>query len=257
MTHFPNEHYLEQTDGKEEKRITDSSFTILSGDLTVEESAASPLAGERIGIRDGPKEKHYLYECESKPVSDRILIRFFEYVTQVGLDQGRYTDAGTLHISIPQSAILSLRSTKNTPNTLEIVIETEQGELGTTVPVVKLSDYTIDEIFAKKLYFYIPFLLFQYENHFSEIEGNPEKRKRFLEEIRRVYQRLDALIPENECTFGLVDLYTSKTLRAMTHTVVEGLAAKYPKIREGVNQVVGGNIMISPPKLHEWMRLAR
>ena len=29
----------------------------------------------------------------------------------------------------------------------------------------------------------------------------------------------------------------------MTHTVVDGLAAKYPKIRNGVNHVVGGNII--------------
>ena len=43
----------------------------------------------------------------------------------------------------------------------------------------------------------------------------------------------------------LLDLYTSKLLREMTHTVVDGLAEKYPKIRKGVNTVVGGNILVT------------
>ena len=39
----PNEHFLNQQDGKEEKRVTDSAFTIL-----------------------GETEDRYLFECQSK-----------------------------------------------------------------------------------------------------------------------------------------------------------------------------------------------
>lgn len=53
----PNEHFLDQQDGNAEKRITDSSFTII-----------------------GEKEKQYLYECQSTADSS-MLVRIFEYAT--------------------------------------------------------------------------------------------------------------------------------------------------------------------------------
>ncbi len=51
----PNEHFLNQQDGDEQERITDTSFKII-----------------------GTKEKKYHWECQSTPDSS-MLVRFFEY----------------------------------------------------------------------------------------------------------------------------------------------------------------------------------
>ncbi|MCD7862704.1 MAG: hypothetical protein LUG61_04120 [Lachnospiraceae bacterium] len=55
----PNEHYLNQQDGAESKRITDTSFSII-----------------------GAKSRKYLLECQTNPDSS-MLVRIFEYSTQI------------------------------------------------------------------------------------------------------------------------------------------------------------------------------
>ncbi len=57
-----------------------------------------------------------------------MLVRIFEYDTQIALDDGRITD-NVLHVSCPNSAILYLRSDKTLPDTMEICIETPTGEV--------------------------------------------------------------------------------------------------------------------------------
>ena len=59
----PNEHFLNQQDGGEAKRITDTNFTVI-----------------------GKTTKRYHFECEST-VDYSILIRIFEYDAQIALDQ--------------------------------------------------------------------------------------------------------------------------------------------------------------------------
>ena len=233
----PNEHLYTSPDGKSEKRISDSNFSIL------DENPAHGLLGDSFDIVEGLIRKHYLLECESKPVSGKILVRIVEYAIKTGIDEEAAADSETIVISIPQAAILSLDSTKNTPDKLRMVVKTEEGQIGSNIPVLKMSDFSVDDIFSKKLYLLIPFLLFNYRKHFDEIQSDETKYHKLLEEFRLVFQRVDALVPSNEDEFSFIDVFTSKALRAVTHTVVNGLAEKYPKIREGVNSAVGGTII--------------
>ena len=57
----PNEHYMNRQGGLENKRITDTTFTI-----------------------KGMKEKKYLLECQSTSDSS-MLVRIFEYAMQIAL----------------------------------------------------------------------------------------------------------------------------------------------------------------------------
>lgn len=60
----PNEHFLNRQGGNEDERITDISFQIR-----------------------GKEIKRYHLECQSSPDSS-LLVRFFEYGTQIALDEG-------------------------------------------------------------------------------------------------------------------------------------------------------------------------
>ena len=237
VTLAQNEHLFSASDGKTEKRITDTNFSI-------GEAFDGNSLGDGFDIVDGSVRKRYLLECESKPVTGRILVRIVEYAIKAGLEDGTAANRDTIVISIPQAAILSLRSTENTPDTLNIVIKTEKGQTSSTVRVMKLSDYTASSVMEKKLYLLIPFLLFNYETQFQQIQEDEERYKALLREYAEVFRRLDALIPAGGNDASLIDVYTSRALRAMTHTVVNGLAQKYPRIKEGVNSVVGGNIIL-------------
>ena len=267
----PNEHFLAagtQQEVESRKRITDSSFRI-SEDLKASEvsevsevsedmedledmeamedlsgvgAAAFPLPGDRVSITEGAKEGRYLIECESSPVRNSFLVRLSQYVITTGIDENRETEGGKLIITLPRTAVLSLRSTRNTPDALEIIIRTEQGEVHTKVIVVKMSDYSIDDIFQKKLYLLIPFILFNREKILKQAEKDDRKRGELLAEIQGVFTRLDALIPEDENKDTLIDVFASKSLKTAAAKVAEGLAAKYPKIREGVKAIMGGKI---------------
>lgn len=60
----PNEHFLNRQDGNEDERITDTSFKI-----------------------EGKETKKYHLECQSS-TDNSMLVRFFEYDTQIALDEG-------------------------------------------------------------------------------------------------------------------------------------------------------------------------
>ena len=61
---FPNEHFLDQQDAADQKRITDTNFTIF----------------EKV-----PKKYHV--ECESGLPDGKMTIRLFEYDAQIALDE--------------------------------------------------------------------------------------------------------------------------------------------------------------------------
>ena len=238
-----NEHLFFDSDGSSAKRITDANFSI------VDEDAIDGLLGDGFEIIEGARRKHYVFECESKPVGAAILVRIVEYALKTGVEFASGSHL-KLRVYIPQMAILSLRSTGKTPGKMELEIVMETGAASSTVHIMRLSDYSVDAIFEKKLYLLIPFLLFNREKRFEQIENDETQYNALIDEIRSIYERVDAQIPAEDSpgasetsTASLIDLFTSKALRAMTHTVVNRLAEKYPSIRKGVNAAVGGNII--------------
>ena len=147
----PNEHFINQQDGKEQKRITDSSFSIISHDNL---------------------EEKFILECQSTD-DDTLLIRIFEYITQEALDSGTITKY-KLIVTIPNAAVLFLRSKKSTPNSMNIVINTPGGSVSFNVPVMKVQSYSLEQIFDKNLLFLLPFYIFNLEKNFPQYEASEE-----------------------------------------------------------------------------------
>ena len=141
----PGEHLMNQQDGDQDKRITDSSFSII-----------------------GETEEKYLFECQSTPDSS-MLVRIFEYMTQEALDSGTVTKA-RLTVTIPNAAILFLRSSRNTPDEMTIEMRTPGGDVEFQVPVMKIRNYTLDSLFKKKLYFLLPFYIFTQEKKLKKLQ---------------------------------------------------------------------------------------
>ena len=164
-----NEHFPNQQDGGEEKRITDTSFIVI-----------------------GKTTKRYHFECESTP-DHRILIRIFEYDAQIALDEDSEVVGDKLIVSFPNSAVLFLRSTSKTPDRMGVVIRTPGGEVSYSVPAMKVRSYSIDMIFEKNLFFLIPFYIFTYEHRFPELENDRNKVRRLREEYEGIGKRLEQL----------------------------------------------------------------
>ena len=70
-----------------------------------------------------------------------------------------------LHVDLPESAVIYLRQTNNTPDKLTVEVKSPQGQTMTyESKVIKVQEYTKDVIFRKKLLMYLPFYVMRYEN---------------------------------------------------------------------------------------------
>lgn len=106
------------------------------------------------------------------------------------------------------------------------------------VPVLKVRQYSADELFEKHLFFLIPFHIFVYEKDFNEIEQNDEKLKKLEAEYTYITKHL------NEASHaGILSEYTKAAILEMSRKVVKHLAAKYKKIEKGVNLNMGGKVL--------------
>ncbi len=106
------------------------------------------------------------------------------------------------------------------------------------VPVMKISQYTIMDLFQKKILILITFYIFTYENLFPEYEHDREKLEALKKEYGVIKNKLEELLQE-----GAISEYTKCTLIDMSNKVLEHLARNYKTIREEVKSVMGGKIL--------------
>ena len=164
----PNEPFLNQQDGGEDKRITDTTFSII---------------GTKIG--------KYLLECQTNPDSS-MLVRIFEYSTQVALDESKIS-GDTLEVVIPNCAILFLRSTKYTPDQMHIRLQFREEYFTYDIPVIKMQQYTLDDLLQKNLLFLLPFYIFTYDRKLQEYNTNEEKLNMLKADYQMIMKHLNDL----------------------------------------------------------------
>ena len=212
-----NEIFLHKQDGEEEKRITDTSL-IIKRNLT-------------------DKGEGYHFECQSTK-DGTLAIRMYEYDSQIALKNGDMEE-GMLTVRFPKSAILYLRSDKRTPKYIWMKMETPGGCVQYKIPVLKINDYTLDMIFEKNLFFILPFYIFTYEKLLKVYERSKSKRLQLQYEFLEIRNRL-----QDCCEQGLIDEYTRVTLIDMSKKVIRSLLGdKYPKVKKGVEDAMGGQIL--------------
>ncbi|MBR3722507.1 MAG: hypothetical protein IKN12_07035, partial [Selenomonadaceae bacterium] len=170
-----NELFIKQDNSRMKKRITDSSFVIISGDNT---------------------EKRYHIECEEQ-LDKSILLRIFEYDAQIALNESNATNY-SLKVSFPHSAVLALRSPLNSPDSMQISVVTPNGEIKYSVPIIKAQQYGLEEIFEKRLLFLLPFYIFSREKELPECNGNEEKLGELIAEYMQIREKLNELQSKEE-----------------------------------------------------------
>ena len=213
ITFSPNEHFLNQQDGNEEERITDTIFKI-----------------------EGKETKKYHLECQSS-TDNSMLVRFFEYDTQIALDEGRI-NGNVLIVTLPHSAVLFLRHHASTPDTLKIRMVTPGGTVEYDIQVMKSQQYTLEAIFEKNLLLLIPFYIFSHESQFDEYEKDKTKLKSLQKEYEQIKNKLEELLNQ-----GAISEYTRCTIIDMSNKVLEHIAVKYNSVKEGVKAVMGGKVL--------------
>ena len=215
----PNEHFLDQQDDANQERITDTNFTIW-----------------------GREKKKYHLECESSLPDGRMTIRLFEYDAQIALDEGEVTGE-TLTVTFPNTAVLYLRSHKKTPDKTKYVIKTPGGTVEYDVPIMKMQEYSLDDIFAKGLLMLIPFYIFSHEKQFMVYNNNEQKLEELKTEYRGILDRLDEL--ERKKVIGAFD---KRVIIELSGDVLKEIARKYENIQKGVGGMMRGPMIETEAK---------
>lgn len=185
---------------------------------------------------EGKKPKKYHLECQSS-TDNSMLVRFFEYDTQIALDEGTIK-GNILTVTLPHSAVLFLRHHASTPDTLKIRMVTPGGTVEYDILVMKYQQYTLEEIFRKSLLLLVPFHIFSHETRFDEYEKDKEKLRALQEEYGQIKNKLEELLNQ-----GAISEYTRCTIIDMSNKVLEHIAVKYNSVKEGVKTVMGGKVL--------------
>ena len=219
---FANDyHYQNKQNGAEDKIITDASFKVIKGDT----------------------EKKYHLECQST-IDNSMVLRFFEYDSQIALDDatiekivgddgGKKSD-GVLTVTFPHSAVLYLRSNKNTGDVMTIRFVTPGGELKYDIPIIRMQSYSLEDIWEKEIYLLIPFYIFTHEANFPKYNEDENLLQGLVNEFKEICIKMSEL--------------ERRIIIELSKKVIDNIARKYERIRKGVDGIMGGKVIETEAK---------
>ena len=177
----------------------------------------------------------YHVECQSNP--DRTMaIRMFEYGMQIGMERAK-KKKDYLHVELPESAVLYLRHTKNTPDKLTVEVRSPKGDMLTyESKVIKVQEYTKDVIFRKKLLLYLPFYIMRYEKELENIDSDPKRLQELLAEYEEILKRLEIALEADESS----EMYSD--LLALIIRISDYMLRQQKKARKEMNKM-GGQVL--------------
>lgn len=189
-------------------------------------------------------DKIYHFECQSKKDGNMIL-RMIEYDFMIALVNNIRCE-NVRRIRFPRSCVIYLRATLTTPNEEELELEMPDKQIILyRVPVLKLKDFSIDEIFEKNLLILLPYYIINYEKRFSSITNDIEKENALMLEYKSIIARLEKTIKNDET--GMFE-----DIMKMMQKLMYYLLRKQPKLKERMSDIMGGKVLPLPSdKLRE------
>ena len=121
-----------------------------------------------------------------------------------------------------------------------VVTRLADGQVVTyKVPVLRLKDYTIEEIFEKNLLILLPYYINNYEKEISKIAKDEERTQQLIEEYKSIVIRLEKVAKNDDIGFF-------RDLAGMMRRIVEYLLRKEPDLKERVSETMGGKVLRLP-----------
>ena len=207
-------------------------------DVAVEQQRNEHQAknGERItDSRLKIADKIYHIECQSTGDAEMV-IRMIEYDFAISLET-KQIENGRYKIYFPHSCVLYLRG-KGRRDTLGMDIIMPDGRIiKYELPAIYIERYTQDVIFQKKLLFFLPFYVMRYEKSREDIEKDPAKLQKLLDEYAVIASRLE----EGLLGKGREALY--RYLVEVIIKIADYIFADSEKTKKGVDRIMGGKVL--------------
>ena len=188
-------------------------------------------------IRIGPHLYHI--ECQSERDADMV-IRMFEYDISIALEHTSKIE-DTWQIEFPQSCVLYVRNHRHLPESHTAIVKFADGQQVTyQVPIIHAQNYTVNAIFEKQLLILLPYHILRYEHFLKSNKTNEEKVQLLLEDYREINQRLTKTAEQEKKS----KLY--RDMICLIQQIADYVIPKENKIRKGIGEIMGGNIITLP-----------
>ena len=188
-------------------------------------------------IRIGPHLYHI--KCQSKRDADMV-IRMFEYDISIALEHTSKIE-DTWQIEFPQSCVLYVRNHRHLPESHTAIVKFADGQQVTyQVPIIHAQNYTVNAIFEKQLLILLPYHILRYEHFLKSNKTNEKKVQLLLEDYREINQQL-AKTAEQEKKSKLY-----RDMICLIQQIADYVIPKENKIRKGIGEIMGGNIITLP-----------
>ena len=188
-------------------------------------------------IRIGPHLYHI--ECQSERDADMV-IRMFEYDISIALEHTSKAE-DIWKIEFPRSCVLYVRNHRHLPEYHTAIVKFADGQQVTyQVPIIHAQKYTVNALFEKQLLILLPYHILRYEHFLKSNKANEKKVQLLLEDYREINQQL-AKTAEQEKKSKLY-----RDMICLIQQIADYVIPKGNKIRKGIGEIMGGNIITLP-----------
>ena len=105
---------------------------------------------------------------------------------------------------------------------------------------MKMSDYSADDIFRKKLYILLPFYIFNFEKKFKKYSKNKDELKQLTDEYEKLSLRLQQPTQSGEITS-----FEKHTISKLSGDVADQIADGFEQVQKGVHDTMCGPIIVT------------
>lgn len=181
-------------------------------------------------------DKIYHFECQSTTDSS-MSIRMIEYDFSIALEEASKT-GDMYEMNFPHSCVVYLRHNAHTPEQLKVKVKLpDKTAFIYQVPTVKVQEYTRNDIFQKKLLFFLPFYIMRYEKSLNRIESDPALLAQMLLEFEALRKQLKENLPGDE----EADLYTR--LVELIKRISDYILQPAEQLKERIGDIMGGKVL--------------
>ena len=180
--------------------------------------------------------KRYHLECQTD-MKEEVAIRMFEYdwmeaVNHIQKEKNEYV------IRLQNSGVLYLRKDKNTPEAyIYRLILPDEKECIYKIPIVRNLDYSLEEIFRKKLYILLPYYLLHYESRMKKLPVN-NVADSLEADMKMLYNELKQQ-EKNE----VISDYERKLLEQLIIDIGSHVFRNEESLKERVERNMGGQVL--------------
>ncbi len=169
---------------------------------------------------------NYHMECQSNP-DGTIVLRMIEYDFHIALDDA--LRSGQNIMKFPRSAVLYLRHTEKTPDSITLTVRFPAGDqVKYAVPIIKVKEFSKEDIIRKKLYFLVPYYIMRVEER--PLEQVLTEMAELIESMNQAYS--EGLLTQ----YDMESVYNH--LNGLVNTVYNT-----ESVRKGVDGMFDGEIL--------------